>query len=304
MEQAIAYVAELENNYPMVIKAVHTTKASTILLKHKKHKLKEMLEEGFVDDGDYADLRLEIDQSLVKIQIKDFELSEVKFNEVLTECPLFSNLPTQEIVNIRMKSTERVFPPATTIQLKGREIKNVYFIISGSVKEQFEEFYLMRGIGNMLNSHDFIYKEESKAMIKTLTETKVIQIQDKVIDDLLERFPEFRKRWFKSVFPYSLKLGRGHNFFEESFTSRELRRFIESSSVAFLTPGEVMSIDHGAYIFNGEVQSDGSNYMRGNFISKEKVIKSVGASTILKFTDVIGLKPHDDRISCINDQDD
>lgn len=64
-----------------------------------------------------------------------------------------------------------------------------------------------------------------------------------------------------------------------------------------------MSIDHGAYIFNGEVQSDGSNYMRGNFISKEKVIKSVGASTILKFTDVIGLKPHDDRISCINDQD-
>ena len=59
----------------MVIKAVHTAKASTVLLKHKKHRLKDMFEEGFVDDTDYQILRKEIDQSIVQVQTKEFELS-------------------------------------------------------------------------------------------------------------------------------------------------------------------------------------------------------------------------------------
>ena len=82
--------------------------------------LKEMYEEGFVDENDYTILRKEIDQSIVGVQLKDFELSEIKFNEVLTECPLFSALPTQEIVNLRMKATERSFSKGTTVQLKGK----------------------------------------------------------------------------------------------------------------------------------------------------------------------------------------
>ena len=61
IEEAVSYVAALENNYPTVIKAVHTTKASTVLLKHKKHVLKELHDEGFVDDTDYNILRKEID---------------------------------------------------------------------------------------------------------------------------------------------------------------------------------------------------------------------------------------------------
>lgn len=55
-----------------MIKAVHTAKASTVLLKHKKHMLKEMFEEGFVDESDYTILRKEIDQSIVGVQLKDY----------------------------------------------------------------------------------------------------------------------------------------------------------------------------------------------------------------------------------------
>lgn len=75
-----------------------------------------------------------------------------------------------------MKSSEKVFPKNTTIQLKGKEMKNIYFIISGTVREDFDKFYFMKGIGNMLNPYDFIYREESKAIIKTMTETKLMQI--------------------------------------------------------------------------------------------------------------------------------
>lgn len=57
-----------------------------------------------------------------------------------------------------MKSVEKVLNKGSTIQSKGRPIKNVYFIISGSVKEQFDNFYFMKGIGNVINPHDFIYR--------------------------------------------------------------------------------------------------------------------------------------------------
>ena len=238
LEEAVSYVAILENSYPMVIKAVHTVKASTILLKHKKHILKELHEEGFVDTTDYNSLRKEIDESLVAVQLHDFELSEVKFNEVLTECPLFSNLPTSEIVNIRMKSTERVFPRNSTILAKGSPVKNVYFIITGSIREQFEDFYYMRGIGNVVNPYDFIYQEPSRANVRSTTDTKVMQIQDKVIYELLDKYPDFRKKWFKTIIPYSFKLGKGHELVQKSLTDKQMRRFIEASVVLILKDGE------------------------------------------------------------------
>lgn len=49
MDQAIAYISEIENGYPTIIQAIHTARASTILLKHKKHVLKDMYEDGYFD---------------------------------------------------------------------------------------------------------------------------------------------------------------------------------------------------------------------------------------------------------------
>lgn len=103
----------------------------------------------------------------------------------------------------------------------------MYFIISGSVREQFTKFYLMKGIGNVINSHDLFYQEPSRAAIKTVTETKVMQIKDKMIYELMEKYPDFKKKWLKSVFPYALKLDdRAEEFLQKDFTERQLRRFI------------------------------------------------------------------------------
>lgn len=52
-----------------------------------------MYEEGFVDGTDYTFLRKEIDRSIIDVQLEDFELTDIKFNEVLTDCPLFAVLP-------------------------------------------------------------------------------------------------------------------------------------------------------------------------------------------------------------------
>lgn len=103
-EAAITYITELETNYPQIIQAVHTTRASTILLNHKKKKLEELYQEGFVDKTEFEDLRKEIDRGIVNVHFNEFKTEEIRFNDVLTDCPLFSNLTGDEIVKIRMKS--------------------------------------------------------------------------------------------------------------------------------------------------------------------------------------------------------
>ena len=160
----------------------------------------------------------------------------------------------------------------------------------------------MRGIGNAVNPYDFIYQEPSLANVRSVSETKVMQIQDKVIYELFNKYPEFKKTWFKTIIPYSLKLGRGHELIQKTFnTDREMRRFIEASIVLILKNGESADLEHGGYVCEGQVLSEGTTYSRGNFISQNKSIKAVGEQvSILKFETVSGLKFSDDRISHIN----
>jgi len=48
---------------------------------------------------------------------------------------------------------------------------------------------MIRGIGCVLNPYDFIYNETSKCIIRAQTTTKVMQIQEKAIWELLEKYP-------------------------------------------------------------------------------------------------------------------
>ena len=50
-----------------------------------------------------------------------------------------------------------------------------------------------------------------------MTDTKVMQIEGKAIQELIDKYPEFKKRWYKSVFPYSIKLSKASEFIEKEF---------------------------------------------------------------------------------------
>lgn len=91
IDQAVSFINDLENTFPEVIQVVHTRRAATILLKNKKNNLKKMYEEGFVDDLQYQALRKEIDTELVNAHQTNMKL-ELRINEVLLDCPLFSTL--------------------------------------------------------------------------------------------------------------------------------------------------------------------------------------------------------------------
>lgn len=51
-----------------------------------------MYEEGFIDDLQYQALRKEIDVNLVSVHLAPLRLEELRVNEILIDCPLFSTL--------------------------------------------------------------------------------------------------------------------------------------------------------------------------------------------------------------------
>lgn len=123
-----------------------------------------------------------------------------------------------------------------------------------------------------------------------MTDTKVMQIEGKAIMDLLNQYPEFKKRWFKRVFPYSIKLTKASEFIDKEFSDKQQRRFIEGSVIVFLTAGQMLNIEFGAYVFEGQVFSDGGTYVRGQFISQNKTIKAETDAKIMQFQNIAGIK--------------
>jgi CRP-like cAMP-binding protein len=80
-----------------------------------------------------------------------------------------------------MKSVEKIYERGKNIIKKGDEINSVYVVVSGSVKEQYDDFYFIRGLGNILNPYDFTYNEPSKSTIKAKTHTKIMEVQGEII---------------------------------------------------------------------------------------------------------------------------
>lgn len=122
---------------------------------------------------------------------------------------MFSNLTGDEIVKIRMKSVEKIYERGKKIIEKGDAINSVYVVVSGSVKEQYDDFYFIRGLGNILNPYDFTYNEPSKCTIKAKTHTKIMEVKGEIILELLKSEPEFKKKWYKSIFIYSVRHKKG-----------------------------------------------------------------------------------------------
>jgi len=76
----------------MLVLSIHTKKAALNLITDKKHELDNMLEEGFIDGAQYKTARKEVDNQFVGLQTADFEWNVFTFQEVLLECPIFSEL--------------------------------------------------------------------------------------------------------------------------------------------------------------------------------------------------------------------
>ena len=157
------------------------------------------------------------------------------------------------MVNLRLKSKEKTFDKGTVIISKGQILNQTIIIISGSVREQFNEFYLTRGIGNIVNAYDITYEHPSKCEVVARNTIKVHEIDRAYIIELLKSNLVFRKTWYKSIFPYCLRLLPGMEKMKSELSDREMRRFIEAADVILLNTGDSGMIEIVGYVLDGSL---------------------------------------------------
>lgn len=56
-----------------------------------------------------------------------------------------------------------------------------------------------------------------------------------------------------------------------------------------LKEGDSEMVQHGGYVFEGEVMSEGTKYTKEQFISKEKAVKALNDVVLLKFKTIAGI---------------
>ena len=269
---------------------MHTERATTILLKHKKHKLKELFEQSYVDEAEYAALRYEIDSSLLKYKNNNYLLEEIKFSEVVTQCPLFSSLSANEMTELRRKTKENTYEKDAVLISEGKELTQATIIISGSVRDDFGDFYVTRSIGNVLNPYDFTYGLASKSTSKARNTVKVHELDRAFITQLLKTNNFFRRDWYKSLFVYCMHISPGFESFSSRLNDREMRRFIDAAEILLLKGKEVASINVIGYVFEGEAEGGQQTYARGSYIPKGAQVRANTECVLINFKEVPGIE--------------
>ena len=177
-------------------------------------------------------------------------------------------------------------------------MKYGYFVLSGSIQEDYDDYYFRKGVGTVLNPYDFFYEEPSKATVYSVTQSVVLQIRNEEIFKLFNRYPQFKERWMKTIFPYCLKIYGSSDFYHMDFTQRQLRRFIETSHVIFIRKDQSVKLGNGGYVFYGKVEFEDKILDQGCFVPARAMIRSLEPeSAIFKFESPQNLKSKIHKIS-------
>ena len=87
---------------------------------------------------------------------------------------MFQSLSNPEIDAIRSKAVERTFPKGSIILDTDAEFNSVQIILSGSVREEFDGFYLIKNTGSVIDSYDLSMKKNSRCKAKALNNVTVM----------------------------------------------------------------------------------------------------------------------------------
>lgn len=77
VNDAYKYISDLQIKFPEIIKAIHTKRAASSLLETQKRFLNEYKGNGYIDEGDYNEIRKKIDLRVMELENMSFKWEDV-----------------------------------------------------------------------------------------------------------------------------------------------------------------------------------------------------------------------------------
>lgn len=102
--------------------------------------------------------------------------------------------------------------------------------------------------------------------------------------------PDFKKKWYKSLFIYESNINKNLNILHKTLSDKQFRRFVEASEIRLLKSGEKDYIEFGAYLIEGQLDCEGTTFTQnGSIIPREKKMKALTDCVVIKFNQVTGV---------------
>lgn len=133
--KAETHLNELHANFPEVLRAIQTRRASYAVLMHMKEHLEHTHSSGLVDDTEYKRLNADVKNRLVSLENFVFDWTAPNMRNFVTDSPLFQMLYKDEVQKIVSVQFEKRFMQGELMYEAGMTCQYFYIVTKGSARD-------------------------------------------------------------------------------------------------------------------------------------------------------------------------
>ncbi|EGR31636.1 sodium hydrogen exchanger family protein, putative [Ichthyophthirius multifiliis] len=257
--QAQKYLAELSNNFPQILKSIHTKRAACSIIEYQKKFLLHYKSNGYIDDQDYKQYLKKIEKKGVRLENMSFDWSLPTFQSILLQFPIFSLLSPLQLQSLQNNQMIKNFKQGEEIYTKGQPFKSIYIISKGTVKEIItKDFWISVGIGGFLSYAHCVCENDDFSFCSAvaLTDVMVSCIPFSIIQGIIRQNREFEQKIYVKAMIYFVKVYQEQAGPLKMMNENTLFEYCENAKFLVLEKGEEIVCEFGGYLITGGVKKN------------------------------------------------
>ncbi|EGR34487.1 sodium hydrogen exchanger family protein, putative [Ichthyophthirius multifiliis] len=262
------YLAELSDNFPQIIKSIHTKKAANSIIEAQKHFLLDYRNKGYIDNNDYIHYRSKIDKKALMLENMEFDLVLPTFQSILLQFPVFNSLTEDQLKLLQQNQKMKSFEEGEEIYTKDEPFRHIYIITQGAVSEQItQNFSLHIGIGGILSYAHCVSDSDQKSVCtaKALTHVKCNYIPFGIFKEIMRNNRSFEQRVFMKSIIYFVKINPDKAGPLKNLNENNLNDYCENAEFFSLANTQNILFENGAYIIAGSMKNSRSQEVLDQF---------------------------------------
>lgn len=136
-EKAKGFISELTRKNSVVIQLYQTKRACKEIINFRRKTIKGMKKTGVIEQREYEDFMHYTKKLFIKIENFGFNVNDNFIKEIFNSSILFAPLNVEDKERLFRSCERRTFQPEEYLFRKGDQSKGIYFILDGSVEEEY-----------------------------------------------------------------------------------------------------------------------------------------------------------------------
>lgn len=199
--QMVTKLAQTQKDHPMIVTAVKTRHASRCVLNGIREAVRELKEDGVLDEGDAAQLSQQCEQLMKRLESHAATLDPPDPMNLLLGIQWLDNATDEEVQTIKSITELKSYELDDVIGCAGDSSDGIYLVVSGMVRIVFKvgtiEHTNFVSAGQVLGELGTLTKSPRSAGMSCATAVEAYFIPSSKINAALEQYPRLAERLWR-----------------------------------------------------------------------------------------------------------